>query len=299
MTGITHLPANTTPETIKEAIEDQGGVIVDNLISPAKIKRISDELAPYLEAGEFGREEFGGFQTKRIGALMAKSPECHDLALHPLINAACDLSLRPYCDSHQLHFTQAVSISKGEGAQTLHRDRGVWGPYLNRSIETQFSTIWAISEFTRENGATQFVPGSHKWDKNRSATDDEIAYAEMSPGSVLLYNGTVFHGGGANTTDTNRVGVLLHYTLNWLRQEENQYLSCPPDKAASLPSDLRRLMGYSLGGPTLGFYSTPGAPGEGRDLAPPEYLFGEKPNKPRIFDTDRIDADFKTHEVTD
>lgn len=299
MTSITHLPPDTTPETIKEVIEDQGGCIVDNLLPPKKIMRIRHELAPYLEAGEFGREDFGGFQTKRIGALMAKSPECHDLALHPLVNAACDLSLRPYCDDYQLHFTQAVSISKGEGAQTLHRDRGVWGPYLNRSIETQFSTIWAISEFTRENGATQFVPGSHKWDKKREAQPDEIAYAEMSPGSVLLYNGTVLHGGGANSTDTNRLGVLLHYTLNWLRQEENQYLSCPPDLAKSLPSDLRRLMGYSLGGPTLGFYSTPGGPGEGRDLAPPEYLFGDKPKKPRVFDTTRIDADFKTHETAD
>jgi len=299
MTGITHLPADTSPETIRDTIEDQGGCIVDNLIAAEKIKRISNELAPYLEAGEFGREDFGGFQTKRIGALMAKSPECHELALHPLINAACDLSLRPYCDDYQLHFTQAVSISKGEGAQTLHRDRGVWGPFLNRSIETQFSTIWAISEFTRENGATQFVPGSHKWEKGRKAQPDEIAYAEMSPGSVLLYNGTVLHGGGANTTETNRLGVLLHYTLNWLRQEENQYLSCPPEIAKDLPSDLRRLMGYSLGGPTLGFYSTPGGPGEGRDLAPPEYLFGEKPRKPHVFDTTRIDAEFKTHETAD
>ena len=95
----------------------------------------------------------------------------------------------------------------------------------------------------------------------------------MRAGSVLLYNGTVLHGGGENTTHHERVGVLLHYTLNWLRQEENQYLSCPPEIAKTVDPELRALMGYTLGGPVLGFYSTPGAPGEGVELAPPERLF--------------------------
>ena len=95
----------------------------------------------------------------------------------------------------------------------------------------------------------------------------------MTAGSVLLYNGTVFHGGGSNETEDNRTGVLIHYTLNWLRQEENQYLSCPPDLAKDLTPELRRLMGYARGGPVLGFYSTPGEPGEGFELSSPESLF--------------------------
>ncbi len=299
MTGITHLPADTTPETIKEVIEDQGGCIVDNLISKAKVARVAADLAPYLDHRGFGRESFGGFNTKRIGAIMAKSPEAHELALHPLILAASDLTLSPFCDDFQLHFTQAVSISKGEGAQQIHRDRGVWGPYLNRAIETQFSTVWAISDFTKENGATQFVPGSHKWDRQRDPEPHEIVQAEMSAGSVLLYNGSVFHGGGANTTDENRLGLLLHYTLNWLRQEENQYLSCPTEVAKDLPSELRKLMGYTLGGPVLGMYSTPGKPGEGHDLAPPEFLFGEK--RPGGFDFNgrRVDQEDGAQDLTD
>ena len=120
------------------------------------------------------------------------------------------------------------------------------------------STIWAVTEFTRDNGATQVVPGSHKWEKEREPVDAEIAYAEMNPGSVLLYTGTVLHGGGANKTASEiRTGVFLHYALNWLRQEENQYLSCPPEIAKELSPELRSLIGYAKGGYVLGFYSDP------------------------------------------
>ena len=131
------------------------------------------------------------------------------------------------------------------------------GGYLPRKVEPLFSTIWAVTEFTRKNGATQIVPGSHLWKKERQPKPDEIAYAEMKPGSVLFYTGTVLHGGGANQTkDETRVGLFLHYALNWLRQEENQYLSCPPDVAKNLPSELRSMIGYSKGGMCWAFIPT-------------------------------------------
>ena len=90
----------------------------------------------------------------------------------------------------------------------------------------------------------------------------------------MIYNGSVMHGGGKNTTNNDyRLAVLLHYTLTWLRQEENQYLSCPPEIAKELSPELRSLMGYTKGGPVLGYYSTPGSPGEGVEVAGPESLF--------------------------
>jgi ectoine hydroxylase-related dioxygenase (phytanoyl-CoA dioxygenase family) len=144
-----------------------------------------------------------------------------------------------------------------------------------RRIETQLSTIWAVSDFTRDNGATLLAPGSQHWDKDRQPEPHEIAAAEMTAGSVLVHTGTVLHGGGTNLTDTHRLGVLLHYTLNWLRQEENQYLSCPPDVAEDLPPELRALMGYSQGGTVLGFYSAPVGPGLGPEIASPERLFSD------------------------
>lgn len=273
VSNLRHLPASTTPDSICSAIDEDGGVIVDGLLGAETLASLEAELRPYLEACANGTNAFAGFKTKRIGALIARSPTSRSLATHPLVTAASSQYLAPYCDHHQLHFSQAVAIGQGEGAQMLHRDRGVWGATLTRAVETQFSTIWALTDFTHQNGATRIVPGSHRWDKDRQPADDEIVSAEMRAGSVLLYNGTVIHGGGENTTPKERVGVLLHYTLNWLRQEENQYLSCPPEIANELDPELRALMGYSLGGPVLGFYSTPGAPGEGVELAPPERLF--------------------------
>mgnify|MGYP002039450773 CR=1 FL=1 len=105
--------------------------------------------------------------------------------------------------------------------------------------------MWAITDFTKENGATQVVPGSHKWDKDRIPLDKEIENAEMSAGSVFIYTGSVMHGGGANQTSENRLGVFLHYAPNWLRQEENQYLSCPPSIAKELEPGLNALFGMS------------------------------------------------------
>ena len=135
--------------------------------------------------------------------------------------------LKQHCDDVQLHFTSAVAIAPGESAQILHRDRGIWGGYLPRKVEPLFSTIWAVTPFTKANGATQVVPGSHLWDKARQPGPRDRVCGN-DPGSVLCYNGTVLHGGGANSTsDEVRTGVFMHYALSWLRQEENQYLFLP------------------------------------------------------------------------
>ena len=153
------------------------------------------------------------------------------------------------------------------------------GGYIPRKIETQFSTVWAINDFTKENGATQLVPGSHKWDKNRQPEIDEIAYAEMKAGSVFIYTGSVLHGGGANSTDESRLGVFLHYAPSWLRQEENQYLSCPPEVAEKFSPELRSLIGYSKGGYVLGFFSDPNDKEGKLESVSPEKIFGESKDK--------------------
>lgn len=273
MPALVHLPSNTSVDHIVEILQRDGGVIVDNVLGENLLESLKREIEPYLQQAPEGRNDFSGKKTRRVGALMARSTTCRELALHPLINDACGQFLEPFCDSYQLHFSQVVSIGQGQGEQLLHKDRYVWGGYLPLEIETQFSTIWAVTDFTKENGATQVVPGSHLWDEQRQAKPEEIAYAEMSAGSVLIYTGTTIHGGGANTTSIDRIGVLLHYTLNWLRQEENQYLSCPTELAKDLPKKLRDLMGYTLGGPVLGFFSPPVGPSEGMEVISPGRLF--------------------------
>ena len=272
MAELTHLPATASQDDVLGAIERDGGVIVDAVLATAELNKIETELRPFLDAADGGKNDFTGFSTERIGALIARSKTCRDIALNDLVLGSAQKFLEPHGGT-QLHFTQAINIGPGESAQPLHRDRGLWGGHIPRRIETQFSTIWAVTEFTKANGATMVVPGSQKWDADRTPEAHEIAYAEMQPGSVLLYTGTVLHGGGANETQDSRLAVLIHYALDWLRQEENQYLSCPPEIARTLDPALRELIGYSQSGPLLGFYSTPGEPGEGVELESPKRLF--------------------------
>lgn len=199
--------------------------------------------------------------------------------MDPFLNEACAQFLKPYCDGYQLNLLQASMIDPGEGLQTLHRDRLLWGGYVPREMEPQFSMIFALTDFRTDNGATQVVPGSHRWEDDRQPEDHEITQAVMSAGSVLIYTGSVLHGGGENRSDTPRTGLIMHFSLNWLRQEENMYLSCPPEIARDFNPGLREVLGYSMACYTLGFYSDPVAPGEGWECAPPKMLF-KAPPKP-------------------
>ena len=279
MREIKHVSADTPVEEILSILEEDAGLIIDDFLTAESINLIKEDLKPYLAVTRNGQDEFTGFETKRVGALMARSKTCQDLALNPLINKMADGFLGPHCENYQLHFTSAIQIGPSETSQILHRDRGVWGGFIPRRIETQLSTVWAISDFTQENGATQAVPGSHKWDKNREPLPEEIAYAEMKAGSVFIYTGSVLHGGGTNNTDSPRLGVFLHYAPGWLRQEENQYLSCPPEIAKDFSPELRSLIGYSKGGYVLGFFSDP-EDKEGRlESVSPEKIFGESKDK--------------------
>ena len=275
MGEVKHVSIDTPIEEILQILDDDAGLIIDNFLDEDGLERIKSDLKPYLKVTKNGQDEFTGYETKRVGALMARSKTCQDLALDPFINQMAESFLGPHCESYQLHFTSAIQIGPGESSQILHRDRGVWGGYIPRKIETQFSTVWAINDFTKENGATQVVPGSHKWHKDREPLPEEIAYAEMKAGSVFIYTGSVLHGGGTNVTEQPRLGVFLHYAPSWLRQEENQYLSCPPEVAKNFSPELRSLIGYSKGGYVLGFFTDP-EDKEGRlESVSPEKIFGE------------------------
>jgi len=273
--------APVSTDKILEAFERDGACIVADAMSEAVRATVSEELAPFFADTAFGRDEFSGKKTQRTGALVARSPAVCEVVTRAEILELARTFLAPYSKKLQLNTTQAINISPGEGAQDLHRDRFAWGTNLPQEIETQLSTIWALTEFSAANGATRLVPGSHRWDWQRQAQPDEICQAVMAPGSVLLFTGSVMHSGGRNESSQQRIGLNITYCLGWLRQEENQYLSCPPEFAKDLSPELQDLLGYTQGDYALGYYSAPAPAIAGNaGILPPEKALGKKVRKP-------------------
>ncbi len=273
MPELTHLSADAPSADIVAVLERDGALILDDALSVEAADALADELRPYVEATATGRDSFTGAQTTRTGALVARSRRIRPLITDPRLLAICDAVLKPNCHRYQLHLAQLIRIMPGQPAQTIHRDRWAWGRHM-AGIEPQVNTIWALTDFTKANGATQVIPGSQVWPNDRKAEPHEIAYAEMKKGSILLYTGTVFHGGGANAADHDRWGLNITYSLGWLRQEENMYLSCPPEIARTLEPDLAALVGYAMSNYALGYFTPPLPPGEGPETVPPEWALG-------------------------
>jgi ectoine hydroxylase-related dioxygenase (phytanoyl-CoA dioxygenase family) len=272
------LAPDSKPGEIVDALKRDGACIIRDLLSEEELARVNADLAPWIERSQPGADDFIGRRTKRTGALVARCPETRPLIVHPLVVDAARDFLGPWCHRIQLHLTQTIDILPGQGAQMLHRDRLAWGGFLPLPIEPQFNTIWALTDFTRENGATHVIPGSHEWPLDRNPeSPDEGVQAEMSRGSVLVYSGTVIHGGGENRSDAPRIGMNITYCLSWLRQEENQFLSCPPEVARELDADLSDLLGYTMGNYALGYYSHPEMVEGLPDTLPPEIALGRQP----------------------
>ena len=286
---LAHFAADIEIEPLMAALRRDGAVIVDDVIAPEALAALGAELAPYVAATPNGRDSFTGNLTTRTGALVARSAQVRALVMDRLIAAAADALLLPFCERWQLHLTQAIRIKPGQGAQVIHRDRWAWGTHLGH-LEPQLNTIWAVTDFTRANGATQVVPGSLDWADSRKPEPHEIGYAEMRAGSVLIYTGGVFHGGGTNVSDGDRIGLNLTYTLGWLRQEENQYLACPPDIARDLPPELQAVLGYAMGSYALCYYTPPLPPGAGPEVVPPEYALGRSGDDSTMGDAELLAA---------
>jgi ectoine hydroxylase-related dioxygenase (phytanoyl-CoA dioxygenase family) len=202
-------------------------------------------------------QAFHGQFTKQVaGAAGISRTFATDVMCHPLLLALADRILLPSCARYQLNIGHLLQRGPGSEEQFLHRDELVWSDVPRPAPELQLASVIAFVDFTRENGATRVVPGSHRWPDRELAPMEQalrpppepgqIAYAEMPAGSAVIYTGGTIHGGGSNTTDVQRRGAHLSYCLGWLRTEENNYLAVPPTVAATLPRQAQELLGYAV-----------------------------------------------------
>lgn len=246
------LPATSEPHDVLSVLSRDGAVVLRELVPPSVMDRIVDETAPWFARAPVGQDDFRGYRTRRIGALVARAPSTHDLILNPLVLAAAEGILLRHCARIQLTYTQAIRLGPGETPQPLHRDDEVYSLPPPGGVEWALIGMWAVSDFAAANGATLVVPGSHRWPRERVARPTEIGQAVMPKGSLLLHLGSVLHAGGANGTGDDRIGLSVNYALGWLRQTENQILAMPPERARTLPPRLQDLLGYSVHGRILG-----------------------------------------------
>ncbi len=255
MPEIARLPA-TGP--VAETLLEDGAVIVERVI-PDDVTRqtLADFRAPFDEQGLKFTNDFNGYKTRRLSGILALSRTSAEIIAHPLVMDVADTVLKRHCTNYRIGSATAIEIMPGEGNQMLHRDDDFY-PIRIPGVEFQISAMIALTDFTAENGATRVVPGSQDLRKIEHIPESDIVQAVMPRGSMLFYLGAAVHAGGENKTDTPRTGLITTYSLGWLRQEENLYLTLPREVAESYPDPVRRLIGYQSHGPALGVY--PGDP---------------------------------------
>jgi ectoine hydroxylase-related dioxygenase (phytanoyl-CoA dioxygenase family) len=254
-----------------ERIDRDGYTILEGVIEPELRDALTDDLVR-LE-GFYGvtpsDNGFEGTRTVRIYNLLALGKLYEGIPVHtnvlPVVEGVLD-------DGCLVSSLSSIAIDPGESAQPIHADDQLI-PLTKPHVPTVCNTMWALTDFTEANGATRIIPGSHRRDHSPDfgAPYDSIA-AEMPAGSVLVWHGSLWHGGGANTTDERRVGIAMNYCAGWIRQQENQQLGIPREVAAGFSRRLRQLCGYGVYNGLIGHI----------DKHSPAEMLGEPPAEDRM-----------------
>jgi ectoine hydroxylase-related dioxygenase (phytanoyl-CoA dioxygenase family) len=227
-----------------EAVRRDGYTIVENAIAPDLVDALNEALARLeRDRGVKPAENtFEGRHTVRIYNLLAYGAPFTDVPVHasvlPIVEGVLD-------DGCLISSLSSIAIDPGETAQPIHADDMVI-PLAKPHIPIVCNSMWALTDFTEANGATRLVPGSHlKQNPDYGGAYETIA-AEMPKGSVLIWDGALWHGGGANKTGERRTGIAMNYCAGFIRQQENQQLGVPPETARGFAPRLQELMGYGV-----------------------------------------------------
>jgi ectoine hydroxylase-related dioxygenase (phytanoyl-CoA dioxygenase family) len=231
-----------------ESLDRDGYAIAESVLEPEEVAAVRADLDPLLVDLPKGRNPFEGLVSQRIYALLAKTRAMDAAILHPVILELAQTLLGPF----QLSALVAIAIGPGEPAQSEHHDDGVY-PLPRGHQDLVLSTMWALEDFTEENGATVLLPGSHRWTTEHPSPTSERRQAVMPAGSLLLYRGAIWHGGGENRSARSRLGITIEYLAGWLRPQENHVAALDPALVASLPDRLQELLGYNIYPPFVGY----------------------------------------------
>lgn len=245
-------------------IESQGYTLIEDVLTTGEADALAEDLTRIeREIGtKPGYNPFEGDKTLRVYNLLVYGKIWEAIPQHPTVLPVVEGVLDKGCLVSSL---SSVKILPGETPQPLHGDDQLM-PVARPHPALVCNTMWALTDFTEENGATRVVPGSHKFDHFPDPTKHhDTVPAEMKKGSVLVWNGSLWHGGGANQTDQPRVGIPMNYCAGWIRQQENQQLGIPKDIAKGFSPRLRQLVGYGVYNNLMGHI----------DKNTPEYLLGD------------------------
>lgn len=238
-----------------------GAAIVSGLVAEDTVDRIATDLRDDFDRfGYRSKRNFSGFRTNRCHFVLVNSQTSVELIAHDMVMAVADAILLPHCESYRIGSITAIEVCPGQGDQNLHRDDCIY-PIQIPGMESLIGCIWAITDFTMENGATRVVPGSHRHiGKGEHVDTSRTELGVMPRGSVMFYLGSTLHGAGENRSDASRIGLVNTYSLGWLRQEVNQYLNVPYATARTYDKRMRALLGYTTHdrlGDRLGKYYGP------------------------------------------
>jgi len=237
------------PETLVATLQKFGFVIVPDALEASSHSDLCSDLCQQFEAAEFCQGLFYGQRTKRFGRLLSRSDECQKLATNELALNAARQILGEACIDIQLNLTQAIEIWPDSPSQVPHRDQEIWYGSEQRG-ELMLNAMWALDDFTEENGATIIWPGTHLEPGVLDPVVEPIS-AVMPKGSLCLFLGSTLHCGGANWSKHSRRGVVISYCLGWIKSCENSFLSYPPQVAREFSEELRHLIGYRMDAPSL------------------------------------------------
>lgn len=233
------------------ALWRDGFVIVPNAVPRAGVLALDRDLAATFATTPFSAGDFYGRKTKRFGRLLTRAQRVQDLVLCPHILALAEAVLGTACERIQLNVAQAIAIHPGERAQFPHADQDMWGG-VKGTHEFLLNVMWPLTRFTASNGATRLYPGTHRTPPQTLADLPTPVIAACQPGAAICFLGSTVHGGGANTAAQPRRGIVVGYSLGWLKPYENPFLAYPPAVARQFPRQLTDLLGYVQHRPNLG-----------------------------------------------